>query len=148
MQRGSSPGMDSVALLNDFMPPPAAISPIGTMSSITDDMGLAINGTINGAGRSKATPMQIRCKFGSLGASKAQFNSPHGFCLGVEEEIIVADTNNHRIEVRPSKNLIGIKLGLTFFFCTDCRCSRRTVHLSFSLVYLERKKDNYGIPVK
>lgn len=100
MQRGSSPGMDSASMLNDFMPPPAAISPIGTMSStLTDDMGLTMNGQINGAGRSKATPMQIRCKFGSLGASKAQFNSPHGFCLGVEEEIIVADTNNHRIEV-------------------------------------------------
>lgn len=100
MPRGSSPGMDGVSLLNDFMPPPPAISPIGTMSSgLTDDMGLGMNGTMNGAGRSKATPMQIRCKFGSLGASKAQFNSPHGFCLGVEEEIIVADTNNHRIEV-------------------------------------------------
>ena len=30
---------------------------------------------------------------------KGQFNSPHGFCLGLEEEIIVADTNNHRIQV-------------------------------------------------
>ncbi|XP_073828786.1 E3 ubiquitin-protein ligase meiotic P26 isoform X3 [Musca autumnalis] len=50
-------------------------------------------------GRNKATPMQIRCKFGSLGTSKGQFNSPHGFCLGVDEEIIVADTNNHRIEI-------------------------------------------------
>ena len=37
-----------------------------------------------------------RCKFGQLGPGKGQFNSPHGFCLGVEEEIIVADTNNHR----------------------------------------------------
>lgn len=43
--------------------------------------------------------MQIRCKFGQLGASKGQFSSPHGFCLGLEEEIIVADTNNHRIQV-------------------------------------------------
>ncbi len=43
--------------------------------------------------------MQIRTKFGTLGAGKAQFNSPHGFCLGADEEIIVADTNNHRIQV-------------------------------------------------
>ncbi|KAL9880613.1 E3 ubiquitin-protein ligase meiotic P26 isoform 2-T4 [Glossina fuscipes fuscipes] len=50
-------------------------------------------------GRNKATPMQIRCKFGALGTSRGHFNSPHGFCLGVNEEIIVADTNNHRIEV-------------------------------------------------
>ncbi|XP_050417219.1 brain tumor protein [Patella vulgata] len=43
--------------------------------------------------------MQIRCKFGQLGPGKGQFNSPHGFCLGIEEDIIVADTNNHRIQV-------------------------------------------------
>lgn len=47
----------------------------------------------------KVSPMQIRCKFGQLGPSKSQFNSPHGFCLGLEEDIIVADTNNHRIQV-------------------------------------------------
>lgn len=54
---------------------------------------------LNGSGRAKATPMEIRSKFGALGAARGQFNSPHGFCLGLEEEIIVADTNNHRIEV-------------------------------------------------
>ncbi len=31
--------------------------------------------------------------------SGCQFNAPHGFCLGIDEEIIVADTNNHRIEI-------------------------------------------------
>jgi tripartite motif-containing protein 2/3 len=45
------------------------------------------------------TNMQIRTKFGTLGSGKAQFNSPHGFCLGIDEEIIVADTNNHRIQI-------------------------------------------------
>ncbi|KOB71307.1 Brain tumor protein, partial [Operophtera brumata] len=45
----------------------------------------------------KATPMHIRFKFGQLGGGKGQFNSPHGFCLGNDEDIIVADTNNHRI---------------------------------------------------
>lgn len=53
----------------------------------------------NGIGRNKALSMQIRVKFGALGQSRGQFNSPHGFCLGLDEEIIVADTNNHRIEV-------------------------------------------------
>ncbi|CAG5120940.1 unnamed protein product [Candidula unifasciata] len=41
----------------------------------------------------------LRCKFGQLGPGKGQFNSPHGFCLGVDEDIIVADTNNHRIQI-------------------------------------------------
>lgn len=48
----------------------------------------------------KLTPMQIRSKFGQLGPSKGQFSSPHGFCLGTDEDIIVADTHNHRIQVR------------------------------------------------
>lgn len=41
--------------------------------------------------------MQIKHKFGHLGQGVNQFNSPHGFCLGLDQEIIVADTNNHRI---------------------------------------------------
>lgn len=41
--------------------------------------------------------MQIRHKFGYLGSGRAQFNSPHGFCLGLDQEIVVADTNNHRV---------------------------------------------------
>ena len=48
----------------------------------------------------RLTPMQIRSKFGQLGPSKGHFNSPHGFCLGIDEDIIVADTNNHRIQVK------------------------------------------------
>lgn len=57
-------------------------------------------GSNNGnSGRAKALSMQIRVKFGALGQARGQFNSPHGFCLGLDEEIVVADTNNHRIEV-------------------------------------------------
>lgn len=107
--RGTSPSMDSVSLMNDFVGIPSSTSPMGgSIPSMNDDMGLSSFNQHNGVvvpGRSKATPTQIRCKFGSLGASKGQFNSPHGFCLGVEEEIIVADTNNHRIEVKA--NLIS-----------------------------------------
>ncbi|XP_064636652.1 brain tumor protein-like [Lineus longissimus] len=48
----------------------------------------------------KVSAMQIGCKFGQLGPGKGQFNSPHGFCLGTaDEDIVVADTNNHRIQV-------------------------------------------------
>lgn len=43
--------------------------------------------------------LSFSCKFGQLGPGKCQFNSPHGFCLGMEQDIIVADTNNHRIQV-------------------------------------------------
>lgn len=93
-----SSGID---LLNDYTGISSATSPIISNGSvINEELSIQnFQGSLGVPGRGKATPMQIRCKFGSLGASKSQFNSPHGFCLGVDEEIIVADTNNHRIEV-------------------------------------------------
>ncbi|CAH0560221.1 unnamed protein product [Brassicogethes aeneus] len=60
----------------------------------------------------KVSPMQIRCKFGQLGPSKGQFNSPHGFCLGLEEDIIVADTNNHRIQVFEKTGSFKFQFGI------------------------------------
>ncbi|KAE8745672.1 hypothetical protein FOCC_FOCC007673 [Frankliniella occidentalis] len=47
----------------------------------------------------KPMAMDVRLKFGSVGTGKGQFSSPHGFCLGCDEDIVVADTNNHRIQV-------------------------------------------------
>ena len=98
-------------MLSDFSLP-SSTSPVSTITSLNENMngmnglngmtgingmnginsmgGLNLNGNqvaING--RMKATPMHIRYKFGSLGPSRVQFNSPHGFCLGVDEEIIV-----------------------------------------------------------
>lgn len=68
----------------------------------------------------KATPMHIRFKFGQLGGGKGQFNSPHGFCLGNDEDIIVADTNNHRITVYLLFN-ITLK-GLICVEDSKCEC--------------------------
>ena len=69
-------------------------------------------GCVQGSGGSSspsamANEMQIRCKFGQLGADSMQFNSPHGFCLGHGEEIIVADTQNHRIQVERTCNCVS-----------------------------------------
>ncbi|XP_060531639.1 brain tumor protein-like [Cylas formicarius] len=60
----------------------------------------------------KVSPMQIRCKFGQLGPGKGQFNSPHGFCLGLEEDIIVADTNNHRIQIFEKTGSFKFQFGI------------------------------------
>ena len=56
--------------------------------------------------------MQIRHKFGTLGPGKCQFNSPHGFCLGGEENIVVADTNNHRIQVFDKSGEFKFQFGI------------------------------------
>lgn len=47
----------------------------------------------------RMNPMKILYKFGALGPASGQFHSPHGFCLTKDGEILVADTNNHRIQV-------------------------------------------------
>lgn len=44
-------------------------------------------------------PMTSRLVYGALGNGKNQFNSPHGFCLNPDDDIVVADTNNHRVVV-------------------------------------------------
>lgn len=63
------------------------------------------SGASGGSGNSsvgrgnRVSPMHIRFKFGQLGSGPTQFSSPHGFCLGPNEEIVVADTNNHRVQI-------------------------------------------------
>ncbi|XP_039959311.1 brain tumor protein isoform X2 [Bactrocera neohumeralis] len=121
LSSGASPGIDCI--LPDFCLPAATSPSLSTLGPLgagpVDDMSItnfhagAAPGTTNiVTGRNKATPMQIRCKFGSLGTSKGQFNSPHGFCLGVDEEIIVADTNNHRIEVFDKTGTLKFQFGV------------------------------------
>jgi len=65
-----------------------------------------------------------RCKFGQLGPGKGQFNSPHGFCLGMDEDIVVADTNNHRIQVFEKSGDFKYQFGIPgehwiLFTCLD-----------------------------
>lgn len=119
MTNGSS--MNSLGMMDTYgssMSHASATSPIlqtpSALTGIHDDIKLSVfsqfrssdAANMNGSGRAKATPMQIRVKFGALGPARGQFNSPHGFCLGLDEEIIVADTNNHRIEVSLNKRLL------------------------------------------
>ena len=73
---------------------------------------------LNNLGDKPAT-MQIRCKFGSLGELERQFHSPHGFCMGPNEEIIVADTFNHRIQVRFFDRVL-VSRSFLHFFCYIC----------------------------
>ncbi|XP_013794813.1 B-box type zinc finger protein ncl-1-like [Limulus polyphemus] len=102
--RGSSPHFGS-PLMNGVSAISANLN-LGVPSSFTSGNVMPPvtggQGSYNPPPRSATTKlntMQIRCKFGQLGPGRGQFSSPHGFCLGLEEEIIVADTNNHRIQV-------------------------------------------------
>lgn len=107
-------------LINGFNGVPTSPSPlISTPDDIIADPMSAIlppaaanNPPATIARTNKVSPMQIRVKFGQLGPSKGQFNSPHGFCLGLDEDIIVADTNNHRIQVFDKAGIFKIQFGI------------------------------------
>lgn len=110
LSRGPSPGVDNL-LMHDFSTISANNGDDLLLTDFNSSSGQS-QSSLGVPGRTKATPMQIRCKFGSLGPSKGQFNSPHGFCLGVDEEIIVADTNNHRIEVFEKSGTFKFQFGV------------------------------------
>ena len=136
--RGPSPGivdnsnlstLTANSLLNGgFQSMSTPTSPILSRRSADDLKGESMHnisggiGTVSGTGtgnynhprstNSKLTPMQIRSKFGQLGPSKGQFNSPHGFCLGTDEDIIVADTNNHRIQIFEKTGTFKFQFGI------------------------------------
>ena len=62
--------------------------------------------------------MSFRCKFGQLGPGKGQFNSPHGFCLGIDDDIVTADTNNHRIQVFEKTGEYKYQFGIPGMNCS------------------------------
>ncbi|XP_013404938.1 B-box type zinc finger protein ncl-1 [Lingula anatina] len=119
--RSTTPSLENLAGLLSPSPQLNGLgafgNPLGPNSGLGNVMaqppGIPITGNGGGAGSGAVNPhppfpvrasgkmsaMQIRCKFGQLGPGKGQFNSPHGFCLGADEDIVVADTNNHRIQV-------------------------------------------------
>ena len=43
--------------------------------------------------------MEYHCKFGEFGSEPGQFTEPSGVAVGRDNEILVADANNHRIQV-------------------------------------------------
>lgn len=47
----------------------------------------------------KRQKMIYHCKFGEFGTAESQFTEPSGVTVNANNEIIVADTNNHRIQI-------------------------------------------------
>lgn len=52
---------------------------------------------LNDASIGSPQSLQVAYKFGQIGSSPGCLDTPHGFCLGIDNDIVVADTNNHRI---------------------------------------------------
>jgi len=115
----AGPSTSPLSPLDNLMPGlglgSQSVSPIPGSSQPILRSGINMAGLLSQPGSAQPrslNSMQIRCKFGQLGPGKGQFNSPHGFCLGLEEEIIVADTNNHRIQVFEKNGTFRYQFGI------------------------------------
>uniref|UniRef100_A0AC35TS00 E3 ubiquitin-protein ligase TRIM33 n=1 Tax=Rhabditophanes sp. KR3021 TaxID=114890 RepID=A0AC35TS00_9BILA len=61
--------------------------------------------------QTKRQKMSYHCKFGEFGVSAGQFTEPSGVAVNARNEIVVADTNNHRIQVFDKEGRFKFQFG-------------------------------------
>lgn len=59
----------------------------------------------------KRQKMIYHCKFGEFGALEGQFTEPSGVAVNAHNDIIVADTNNHRIQIFDKEGRFKFQFG-------------------------------------
>jgi tripartite motif-containing protein 2/3 len=59
----------------------------------------------------KRAKMIYNCKFGEFGVNEGQFTEPSGVCINSDNDIIVADTNSHRIQIFDADGRFKFKFG-------------------------------------
>ncbi len=59
----------------------------------------------------KRQKMIYHCKFGEYGALECQFTEPSGVAVNAQNDIIVADTNNHRIQIFDKEGRFKFQFG-------------------------------------
>ncbi|XP_014232640.1 brain tumor protein [Trichogramma pretiosum] len=85
-----APG-DSVLDLTSKLIPPTAIFPLKSQI--------------------KRQKMIYHCKFGEFGVMEGQFTEPSGVAVNAQNDIIVADTNNHRIQIFDKEGRFKFQFG-------------------------------------
>ena len=92
--------------------------PIGTTSPhITDPLMDLSAKLINSAtllpikSQCKRQKMIYHCKFGEFGIMEGQFTEPSGVAVNAQNDIIVADTNNHRIQIFDNEGRFKFQFG-------------------------------------
>lgn len=81
-------------------------SPIGAVSNQT-----VPNPLLPARSQLKRSKMIYNCKFGEFGVTDGQFTEPSGVAINSNNEIIVADTNSHRIQIFDREGRFKFKFG-------------------------------------
>lgn len=93
-----SSGLDPSALgalsLND----PETITDLSILASSVENKG-GVFALYPPRSQIKRQKMTYHCRFGEFGVMEGQFTEPSGVAVNAQNHIVVADTNNHRIQV-------------------------------------------------
>uniref|UniRef100_A0A8R1TZC6 B box-type domain-containing protein n=1 Tax=Onchocerca volvulus TaxID=6282 RepID=A0A8R1TZC6_ONCVO len=116
LQSAFSQTIPTLGRQSQLASPLEAIRPVGVPSILGEHhyMPIGIPPAIRSSAKNNAnaSDLSLRCSVGGVGSNPGQFGSPHGFCLGHNEEILVTDTNNHRIQIFTKKGEFIMHFGI------------------------------------
>lgn len=93
------------------------IMSLNSLSSVNSDSVLDITSKLMSASifppksQIKRQKMIYHCKFGEFGVMEGQFTEPSGVAVNAQNDIIVADTNNHRIQIFDKEGRFKFQFG-------------------------------------
>ncbi|KOC62878.1 B-box type zinc finger protein ncl-1 [Habropoda laboriosa] len=117
-EKWSNGGSDSypVVTTNDHFPMPASVAVAanaGSGDSVLDLTSKLMSAAAIFPPKSqiKRQKMIYHCKFGEFGVMEGQFTEPSGVAVNAQNDIIVADTNNHRIQIFDKEGRFKFQFG-------------------------------------
>lgn len=90
---------------------------LNTLSTVNSDSMLDITSKMMSTSifppksQIKRQKMIYHCKFGEFGVMEGQFTEPSGVAVNAQNDIIVADTNNHRIQIFDKEGRFKFQFG-------------------------------------
>lgn len=87
------------------VPPPSAPASVDLSSKFVSPSIYPLKSQL------KRQKMIYHCKFGEFGVMEGQFTEPSGVAVNAQNDIIVADTNNHRIQIFDKEGRFKFQFG-------------------------------------
>jgi len=107
-QKWSNGGSDSIFHHSDTSAPTSAFLTPDPLELTSKLMSTTIFPPKSQIKRQK---MIYHCKFGEFGVMEGQFTEPSGVAVNAQNDIIVADTNNHRIQIFDKEGRFKFQFG-------------------------------------
>lgn len=109
-EKWSNGGTDSI--FQNGATDPYSLTSSGHADSMLDITSKLMNSTIfPPKSQIKRQKMIYHCKFGEFGVMEGQFTEPSGVAVNAQNDIIVADTNNHRIQIFDKEGRFKFQFG-------------------------------------